>query len=456
VTASLGAAHAGASRTAAPDSAWPAPAVAWRLTIVLTAAYMVSFLDRYVIALLIEPIKASMALTDLQVGLLLGPAFALFYLTLGIPLGWLADRRSRRDIVAVAIALWSVMTALCGLAASFWPLFLARVGVGVGEAALAPSAVSMIGDSFPLERRARPIGFYMNGSFLGSAASFLLGGSLVAAVEAFAPLELPGLGALAAWQAVFIIVGLPGVLLALLLLTIREPARRREAATIAPGEPRAALAWVRRHWRGYGTLLLGMSGVFALGSMAQWNVALFQRNWQWSVAQTGIATGIVILATALPGTTFSGWLSSRLMSGGRSDGPLRVVLLGLAIFMPASVLMPLMPSATLGLVFLALGFLGQAIAVAAGPAALVNLTPSEFRSQAAAVYWSVISVIGLLLGPSSVGALADALGGPAHLRTSMAVMSAVFGIPSVIVLVAGAAAYRRSLQAAGFAPASQP
>jgi len=456
--------------TVKPDSpvGWLPPAMAWRMTFLLTVAYLVSFLDRFVIALLIEPIKSTMQLDDLQIGLLLGPAFALFYLTLGLPIGWLADRASRRLIVVVAIATWSLMTALCGLAGSFWPLFLARVGVGIGEAALAPCAVSMIGDAFAPARRARAIGVYMNGAFLGSATTFLLGGTLIAALEALAPVSLPGIGAVQTWQLAFIAVGLPGVPIALALLTVAEPPRARDretgvttrasrrtgdAAPVAErraddGTPHdSALRYAARHWRGYGTLLAGMSGVLAIGAMTQWNVALFQRNWNWSVAQTGIAMGLVILGTALPGTTFSGWLTSRWLARGHDDAPRRVVLLGLLIFAPAAILGPLMPNGAACLVCVAIAFLGQAIAVAAGPAALIDLTPGRHRSQLAALYWSVISVVGLLLGPSSVGALADALGGPAHLGTSLAVMAGVFGVPSLVVLVAGAGAYRRSLAA---------
>lgn len=444
--------------------AWLPSRMAWRMTVLLTIAYLVSFLDRFVIALLIEPIKATMQLNDLQLGLLLGPAFALFYLTLGVPIGWLADRVSRRAIVAVAIAIWSVMTALCGLAGSFWPLFLARVGVGIGEAALAPCAVSMIADAFPPARRAAPLGVYMNGAFLGSATTFLLGGTLVAALEALAPVSLPLVGAVETWQLAFLVVGLPGVAIALALLTVAEPPRAAavpratihaaamDTEALDHGRQSSALRYAATHWRGYGTLLAGMSGVLAIGAMTQWNVALFQRNWGWSVAQTGVAMGLVILGTAIPGTSLSGWLITRSVARGSVDAPRRVVLLGLALFTPAAVLGPLMPGAAACLAFVALAFLGQAIAVAAGPAALMDLTPGPLRARLAAVYWSVISVVGLLLGPSSVGALADALGGPSHLGTSLAVMAAVFGLPSLLVLVAGAGAYREAL-AARTAPA---
>jgi MFS family permease len=428
--------------------------VAWRLTLLLTVAYIVSFLDRFVISLLIEPIKASMQLNDFQIGLLLGPAFAIFYLTLGIPIGWLADRGARRPLIAAGIALWSLMTALCGLAPSFWPLFLARIGVGVGEAVLAPCAVPMIGDAFPPERRARPISVYMSGSFLGSAASFLLGGLLVGLVEGFAPLTLPVVGRLEAWQLVFIIVGLPGVLLAALMYTVPEPPRRLPppsasagAADAPPAGEASAVPYMRSHWRAYGALLTGMAGVFAMGSLAQWNVALFQRNWAWGIAEIGVATGLLILCSAVPGTVVSGWLTTSLQRRGRTDAPLQVVTLGLLIFAPAACLAPLMPDARVALGVFAVAFFGQAIAVAAGPAALVDLTPAPIRSRAVAVYWSAISLVGMLIGPASVGALTDAFGDPAALKYSLAIMALAFAVPALAALLAGRAAYQRSIAA---------
>lgn len=426
---------------------WPAPATAWRLTLLLTVAYIVSFLDRFVISLLIEPIKASMALSDFQIGLLLGPAFAIFYLTLGIPIGWLADRSARRPLIAAGIALWSLMTALCGLARSFWPLFLARIGVGVGEAVLAPCAVPMIGDAFPPERRARPISVYMSGSFLGSAASFLLGGLLVGLVERYAPLTLPVVGRLEAWQLVFIIVGLPGVLLAALMYTVPEPPRRAFPPGPEGKGELAAVPYMRQHWRAYGALLAGMAGVFAMGSLAQWNVALFQRNWGWGIAETGVATGLLILCSAVPGTAVSGWLTTLLQRRGRVDAPLRVVTLGLLVFAPAACLAPLMPDARGALGVFAIAFFGQAIAVAAGPAALVDLTPAPIRSRAVAVYWSAISLVGMLIGPASVGALTDWFGDPAALKYSLSIMALAFAVPAFAALLAGRAAYQRSIAA---------
>ena len=163
---------------------WPSPALGWYAVSVLLVAYIFSFIDRTIIGLLVGPIKASLQISDTQFGVLGGIAFTLFYTVLGVPIGRIADRVSRRGLIALGVAVWSFMTAACGWAASFWQLFLARVGVGVGEAALTPAAYSMIADYFPKERLGRALAVYQSGAFLGAALAFILGGAVIAAVTA--------------------------------------------------------------------------------------------------------------------------------------------------------------------------------------------------------------------------------------------------------------------------------
>jgi len=206
----------------------PSNAYAWYVVAVLTLTYTVSFIDRQIMSLMIEPIRRDLNITDTQVSLLIGLAFAVFYTLLGIPIARLADRRSRRTIIAVGIATWCFMTAFCGLARSYAQLFLARVGVGVGEAALSPSALSIISDYFPKRTRGRAIAVYNTGISLGTGLAMIVGGALVAHVMVSPPVRLPFVGELYAWQTVFMLVGLPGLFLALLMFTVREPRRREQ------------------------------------------------------------------------------------------------------------------------------------------------------------------------------------------------------------------------------------
>ena len=199
---------------------YPNQIYAWYVVAVLTVAYIFSFVDRQIINLLVEPIREDLQLTDTQISLLQGIAFALFYTLMGIPIARLADVSNRRAIIAVGVFLWSLMTAMCGLAKSFGQLFAARIGVGVGEAALSPPAYSLFTDYFPPGKVTRAIAVFTGGSFLGAGLAYIIGGFVVDFVTRLDVVEVPVFGQIRAWQMAFIVVGLPGILLALLVFFI--------------------------------------------------------------------------------------------------------------------------------------------------------------------------------------------------------------------------------------------
>ncbi|MCS5575183.1 MAG: MFS transporter, partial [Pseudomonadales bacterium] len=228
---------------------YPPAGRAWYMVILLTALYMLSFLDRTIIVLLVEPIKADLGLTDTELSLLYGLAFAVFYTFLGIPIARLADRKSRRVIIMVGVSIWSLATAVCGLAKNFGQLFAARVSVGVGEASLSPAAYSMISDSFPTEQRAAAMSVYTMGLYLGVGFALILGGVVIDWVGEGTLTEVPVLGLLAPWQLTFMIVGLPGLLLALMMLTVTEPARRQSTAETSNISLTYAFKWFAVRWR---------------------------------------------------------------------------------------------------------------------------------------------------------------------------------------------------------------
>lgn len=214
-----------ATTSAAPDdgSAYPEPRRAWGLVVVLTIAYAISFVDRQIISLMVEPIKAYLHLSDTQISLLMGPAFAVFYTIMGIPLGRVADKFNRRNLIVIGMTLWCLMTAASGLARNFAQLFVARMGIGVGEAALSPAALSMISDSFPPEKRTSPIGFYNSAIYIGSGLALVLGGVVIQIVTNSPPVNVPLVGELVPWQTTFIIVGLPGLIIAAIIGVRRQP-----------------------------------------------------------------------------------------------------------------------------------------------------------------------------------------------------------------------------------------
>lgn len=437
-------------------AAVPSVRYAWYVAGLLTLTQIVSYLDRFLPSLLVQPIKQDLRLNDLQIGLLLGPAFVFFYAVLAVPLGWLADRTNRRAILAVGIAIWCALTAAGAAAHSFLSFFTTRLGVGLGEASVAPTSISLIGDYFNRDRQPRAVSLFMSGTFLGAGFSFLFFGPLVHYIGTLHPVSLPLLGQLQSWRLCFLVVGAPGLVLALLMLTVREPARQDRVSMAAFGrgtlrtDPtvssfRGAVTYILERWRAFGTLFVASSCNVMMGALGLWNVSLFKRTWDWNVAEVGVAIGVIFFTAGPLGTLLGVFLTNRDLSAGRRDATLRALFVGLVIGVPAYVAFPLMSSATLALVVLFCAQVGQAMATAAGPATLVMLAPGQIRAQATAIYYLVISLVAQLIGPPLVGLITDLLGNTSALRYAVAIEAAVLGLPSILLTWRGFDAYRRSV-----------
>jgi MFS family permease len=226
------------------------------VVIVLTALYMLSFVDRTILSLLVGSIKRDLGISDTRIGLLQGLSFALFYTLMGLPLGRVADTRNRRNLIAASVVVWSLFTSFCSAAKSFWSLFFTRIGVGVGEAGLSPAAYSLIADYFPPDRLGVAISVYYMGVFLGSGVALLVGGMVVDTMTRIHTVTLPLLGTIASWRVTFLIVGLPGLVFAMLAYTIKEPLRRNMLKS-AQGEVARlsfvqSLAQMRLRWQSLG------------------------------------------------------------------------------------------------------------------------------------------------------------------------------------------------------------
>ena len=413
--------------------------------VLLTAAYVVSFIDRQIMALLVEPIKATLQLSDTQMGLLLGFAFALFYVLLGIPIGWLADRRSRRAIIGVGITVWCLMTAACGLAKNFTALFLARLGVGVGEATLSPAAYSLISDYFPREKRSRAISFFMGGISVGSGLAYVVGGQVVALVEKAPPVVLPVIGTLYAWQTAFLAVGLPGLLIAALMLTVREPVRRGMLVAQGSGGG-VSMAYVVRYLferrRAYGSLGLGMSVVTTMGYAWFWLPSLFARVFDWSIADFSLRYGVVLLIFGPLGVTSGGLFADWLYQRGVVEGPYRATIIAATGLVLTAIAVPLMPDGWWALAMLVPATLFGAMASATGGSSLVFIAPNELRGQATALYFALISIVGFIVGPSSVAFFTDQVfQDESAIHYSLAIVPALFGTLSILMFLAGRRGY---------------
>jgi MFS family permease len=252
------------------------------------------------------------------------------------------------------------------------------------------------------------------------------------------------------WQTAFLTIGPMGVVLAIILLFMREPVRSDIIAREAGGPSTtlaAAVAYVAPRWRAFGTLFVGSGCVVTMGSLTLWNVALFQRIWQWNVAEVGIATGVLYFCGGGFGTILGVVLTQRWQKAGKSAVTLRVLWTGLAIGVPGFALFPLMPDVRLALAGLFLAFTGQAMATAAGPASLSLLAPGQIRAQATAIYYLIIGVAGQVLGPPPVGWMADLFGDPKGLRYAVSIEAIAVGLPALLLVYLGTKAFARAEQA---------
>jgi MFS family permease len=380
---------------AAPPTppAWPSPSRAWWTVAVLTFTYIISFVDRTILGLLIEPIKADLSLNDTQIGLVQGMAFGVFYAVMGLPLGWLADRASRRGLIAAGAALWCAATAACGLASTFVQLFLARIAVGVGEAALSPAAMSIISDSFPKERRAVPIGVYAAAAAFGAGLALLVGGAVIQLVSN-------------RWQTAFVFVGLGGLVLLPLLATVVEPARRNESA-IAVGSMRIE-DFIREQAdfmvRHYVAVALYSAMIYAVLS---WVPALFIRVHGWTPGETGLRYGLVLLVFGGAGTVLGGILAALFAKRGVQQPAICVTVLGMAVAWPLLALGGWAADGWTALAWYAPGLLFMTLPGGTAIQVVQEAVPNRLRGQASAIYYLANSIVGLTVGPLSVGLLTD-------------------------------------------------
>jgi MFS family permease len=388
---------------------WPGAGRAWYAVGVLFIAVIFSFVDRIILSLLVDPIRSDLGLTDTDFAFLLGVAFAVFFALFGLPIGRWADRYSRRLIIGVGICIWSLMTVACGLAGNFWELFLARVGVAAGEAALAPAAFSMISDLFPREKLGRALGVYQAGAFVGAGAALLVGGAVIGLVKVSGTQHLALVGDVQPWQIVFFAVGLPGLLVALLMATVPEPVRRGAppgaGSAMTLGEViRAATA----RWRVYVLHFVGFALLAVpITTTLTWAPVYFARVLRLSPPETGLTLGLIVLLLSPTGVYAGGWLADRLMRRGHRDAMHRVGLVA------AAALFPLCFFATTGddrgqaVALFCVQTIFASLGLACAPAALQIVTPGPMRAQISAAWMLCLNVITAIVGPTAVGLIAD-------------------------------------------------
>lgn len=407
---------------------WPKPSTAWYAVSVFALALMFAFLDRGIITLLVPPIKADLDLSDFEISLLLGFALVVFNAFVAVPASRFVDIWPRNIIISAGIAVWSAMTALCGFAQNFLQLFIFRMGIGVGEIVHGPATYSMMADYFPRERLPRAIAVLQLGFIGGLGISLVLGAFVIQMLLGIDNVAIPGTNfVIRNWQLVFIIVGLPGLLVAALMTTVMEPPRRGQLIALQKPMPlRTVLKYLFEHWRLYAPQFFGLAvaAIESSGTRA-WQPVFFQRTFDWSAQKTGLVLGTALIIAAPFGLWFATWLTERFAST-RNDANLRVVAIAYTVGPVFSIAGPLMPDPWLAVACASLAFMIGIGGAVPQNAALQSVTPNEMRGQVTALYLFVFAVIGGGIGPTFIALFTDyVMRDEQLLRYSLAVSAAI-------------------------------
>jgi len=381
--------------------AYPSRPYAWTVVAILIATAVVSYTDRQVLSLLVDPIRGDMGISDTQISLLLGTAFAVIYGIAGIPLGLLADRVSRRNLIFAGVSVWSLGTIACGLSHNFRELFASRIVVGLGEAALSPAAISLISDYFPPSRRGTAVGFFLSGIAMGSGVAILIGGGVLHAIE-LGTLAATPLATYAPWRMVLLVIGGPGLLWAVVILLIREPVRHTaedESATAGAtaGGTRRATPWARV----VPIYVILAAASFVDNAVGAWAPTLLIRDFGKDPAQIGVELGLLLTLGFGGGVLIGGALADRAAARGGWRSKLRVCLFSGLLILPASLLMN-STKFSLVLAGVPLYFALSGIVTAVGFSAILDAVPNRSRGFAMSMSFFLNVAIGAGLGPTAV------------------------------------------------------
>jgi MFS family permease len=395
------------------DASYPSRGYAWIVVAILVATAVLSYTDRQVLSLLVDPIRHDLGISDAEISLLLGTAFALVYGIAGIPLGYVADRTSRRNLIFAGVLVWSLGTVACGFSRSFGELFAGRIAVGLGEAVLSPAAISVISDYFPASRRGTAVGFFLSGIAVGVGASILIGGGVLQAVEHGA-LAGTTLGAQAPWRVVLALIGVAGLFWAPTILLIREPIRGKADDDVSQSAAGARTSRRTAWGRVVPIYLVLAVASFADNAVGAWAPTLLIREFSRDAAQVGVQLGLLLTVGFGGGVLIGGWLADRAGAQSGKWRKLRVCLYSALLILPVSLLMDA-DNFTLVLTAVPLYFALSGIVTAAGFSAILDVAPNSSRGLTMAVSFFLNVALGAGLGPTAVAIAGDHLFGGAGL-----------------------------------------
>ncbi|MBT7753233.1 MAG: MFS transporter [Gammaproteobacteria bacterium] len=426
----------------------PSALSAWYAVIVLLFAYVLSFVDRIIMSLLVIPIQKDLDISDTQMGLLMGLAFAIFYTVVGIPIARLSDVKSRKIIVSIGIFLWSIMTAVCGLARSFLELFLARIGVGVGEATLSPAAYSMIADYFPENKLGKAIAVYQSGALFGSGIAFIIGGAIVGLIVNSSATSLPFLGELQPWQLAFIIVGLPGVLMALVMLSVKEPKRtgiKKDLGTSVTIKD--AVRYMVKNSKVYLSVFIGFSMLaIPITTIFTWYPTYLQRIHDLTIGESGKILGLILFFLSSSGVFFGGWLVDFLKRRNYQDSFFRVGLIAAITPVPFTLFVSSMSDIDGTIILLCPFIFLASMPLAIGPIVLQIISPNQLRAQTGAIYMLFMNLLTAAIATSGIGFITDYIfENPLDVGQSIMIVNIVSAPVAFLALSYGLFHYNKTL-----------
>lgn len=425
------------------NSGYPSSRYAWYVVFVLFFTYTLAFVDRGIITFLVDPIRNDFGISDFQFSLLSTLSFSIFYTILGIPLGRLADSRSRRGQLAIGIALWCGMTVLCGKSNSYWALFFSMVGVGVGEACLVPCAYSLIADYFPREKRGLPLNIFSNGIMFGTLVSNIFGGLVSQYAFNIGSMDIPVFGHVKPWQLTFILLGLPGIFFVLAMLSVKEPVRKEQSG---PAGFKSTVRYLVKNWKTYGSIIGGTTfGAMTNGAFLGWIVPWFSRRYEWSNAQIGPYIGVTSFIFGSLGVLISGILANRYMGAGK-----KAVYVKLMMAAEALVLIPIVFAHVYDNPYWVLCCVGGIIFFGGvtsglGPASLQTITPNEMRGQVTAICFLILGLVAMNVGMPAVGFITTYIfQDDLMVRSSAVIVGIIASVLGLITLRLGLRAYEHT------------
>jgi len=441
-----------------PDASDRVSMRSWYALFVLILLFLVSMIDRSIISMLIGSIKADLGLDDFQVSLLMGAAFGICYVLFATPFGWAADRFPRPYVLAFGLAFWSLACMSCGLAGTFLGLFVSRMAVGAGEACLSPSAYPLLSELFPRRRVPTALALYHLGGVMGGAMALFVGGIVVSFTMQTGGLSLPLLGELRPWQLAFVVVGLPGLPLVLLALTLPEPRRQPERRIVEAPQPGALKAYVWSHRR----LLFCHHFGFALALMVAygkgfWLPEFLVRKFGWDMVYIGSLLAAMGLIAGLISQFVAVQVIGLLSRRGHSDAVMRGYISIMVVGTLASVLAFSTDNVAPTIAGLFLSSVVTSAGMTCGSSSLQLLTPVALRGRLSGIFVSVTSLMGLGIGPSVIGALTEyVLGGKDQIGNSLLIFAVTCQLGVIALLAWGLAPARKAMAEVAPAPDTPP